>query len=95
MSLDKQTVMTIAHLARLEIDDSEVEKYCLELSNILALVEQMQACDTSDVEPMTHPFDAHLRMREDRVSEKDQRNKFQSLTPNTENGLYLVPKVIE
>ncbi|MCL4135814.1 UNVERIFIED_CONTAM: hypothetical protein GTU68_026892 [Idotea baltica] len=95
MSLDKQTIQTIAHLARLEIDDSEVEKYCSELSNILALVEQMQACDTSNTKPMTHPFDATLRLREDKVSEQDQREKFQSLAPSAEKGLYLVPKVIE
>lgn len=95
MSLDKQTIQAIAHLARLKIDDSEVEKYRDELSNILGLVEQMQACDTADTKPMTHPFDATLRLREDKVSEENQREKFQSIAPSVEDGLYLVPKVIE
>lgn len=95
MTLDKQIVQTIARLARLHIDDSETEKYQHELSNILDLVAQMDAVDTSDVEPMTHPFDATLRMREDNVTETNQRDKFQAVAPSTENGLYLVPKVID
>lgn len=94
MPLEKQTVRTIAHLARLELADSEIEKYHSELSNILELVEQMQACDTSGVEPMTHPFDATLRLRADNVTESNQRDKFQAIAPNSEAGLYLVPKVI-
>lgn len=95
MALDHKTVQDIARLARLDIDDSELEKYGSELSNILSLVEQMEAVDTSGVEPMTHPFDATLRMRADEVSEINQRDKFQSIAPNAEDGLYLVPKVIE
>jgi aspartyl-tRNA(Asn)/glutamyl-tRNA(Gln) amidotransferase subunit C len=95
MSLNNQIVDNIAHLARLKIDASETDKYCVELSNILTLVEQMAACDTSDVEPMTHPFDATLRLRDDLVSEHDQRNKFQTIAPETSEGLYLVPKVID
>lgn len=95
MALDNKTVQDIARLARLNIDDSELEKYGSELSNILNLVEQMEAVDTSGVEPMTHPFDATLRMRTDEVSEINQRDKFQSIAPNAEDGLYLVPKVIE
>lgn len=95
MSLDKQTVETIAHLARLKIEDSEIKKYQSELSNILDLVQQMEACDTAGVEPMTHPFDATMRLRADEVSETNQREKFQKLAPITEDGLYLVPKVID
>lgn len=95
MALDQKTVYTIARLARLKIDDSELEKYGSELSNILNLVEQMEAIDTSGVEPMTHPFDATLRMRADEVSEDNQREKFQTIAPKAENGLYLVPKVID
>ena len=71
MALDNDTVHNIARLARLQISDSEVEKYASELGNILALVEQMEAADTSGVEPMTHPFDATLRLREDRVTENN------------------------
>ena len=95
MSLNKQTVQTIAHLARLKIEDGEVEKYQSELSSILDLVQQMEACDTAGVEPMTHPFDATMRLRADVVSESNQRDKFQAIAPSTEDGLYLVPKVIE
>lgn len=95
MALDNQTVHIIARLARLNIDNSEVEKYRSELSNILDLVAQMEAVDTTGIEPMTHPFDATLRLRDDNVTETDQRDKFQSLAPNSEKGLYLVPKVID
>ena len=99
MPLDKQTITTIAHLSRLEIDANEIQKYQSELSSILGLVEQMEACDTSGIAPMTHPFDATLRLRPDQVTETigstEQRDKFQSLAPTSEEGLYLVPKVIE
>lgn len=95
MSLDKNTVQSIAQLAKLRIDDSQIEKYADELSNILNLVEQMDAADTDGIEPMTHPFDATLRMRLDEVSETDQRDKFHALAPESENGLYVVPKVID
>lgn len=95
MNLDKQTVLDIARLARLNIDDADLEKYQSELSNILNLVEQMDACDTAGVEPMTHPFDATLRLREDIVTETNQRDKFHAIAPSSEDGLYLVPKVID
>ena len=95
MTLDNQTVQSIARLARLAIEDAELEKYRTELSSILDLVAQMEACDTAGIEPMTHPFDATLRMRKDRVTEKNQREKFQAIAPSSENGLYLVPRVID
>ena len=95
MSLDKSQVKKIAHLARLSIDENDVEGYATNLSNILDLVEQMSAVDTSDVVPMSHPFDAVQRLREDKVTEQDRRDDFQAIAPNSEDGLYLVPKVIE
>ena len=95
MALDNQTVHTIARLSRLEINDSEVEKYRDELSTILDLIAQMEACDTSDIAPMTHPFDATMRLREDVVTEENNRKKFQAVAPSSKNGLYLVPKVID
>lgn len=95
MSLDNKTVEDIARLARLEVEPAEVEKYRQELSNILALVAQMEAVDTTHIEPMTHPFDATLRMRPDDITESNQREKFQSIAPSTEAGLYLVPKVLD
>lgn len=95
MSLDKEQVKKIAHLARLKVDDAEVEAYANNLSKILDLVEQMAAADTSDVVPMSHPFDAVQRLREDVVTEENQREAFQQVAPKAEAGLYLVPKVIE
>ena len=95
MTLDKSTVETIAGLARLNVDDTEIDKYQSELSNILDLVEQMDAVNTDGIEPMTHPFDATLRLRDDAVTEHDQREQYQAVAPSTENGLYLVPKVID
>ena len=95
MALDSKTVQDIARLARLKVSEQEIEKYASELSNILDLVAQMEATATDNIEPMTHPFDATLRMREDKITEHDQREKFQAIAPNAENGLYLVPKVID
>ena len=95
MALDNETVQTIARLARIEIDALEVDNTRKSLENILDLVAQMEAVDTSGVEPMTHPFDATMRLRADEVSETNQRDKFQAVAPSTERGLYLVPKVID
>ena len=95
MSLDKSDVEKIAHLARLAIDESTIPDYARDLNNILTLVEQMSAVNTDAVSPMAHPLDAHQRLREDVVSETDQRELFQSIAPKTDAGLYLVPQVIE
>lgn len=95
MSLDKSDVEKIAHLARLAIDESTIPDYARDLNNILNLVEQMSAVDTDAVSPMAHPLDAHQRLREDVVSETNQRELFQSIAPKTEAGVYLVPQVIE
>jgi aspartyl-tRNA(Asn)/glutamyl-tRNA(Gln) amidotransferase subunit C len=95
MSLDKTQVEKIAHLARLQIDPADIPAYATNLSNILDLVEQMSAVDTEGVNPMAHPTDAVQRLREDAVTETDQRDQFQAIAPQVENGLYLVPKVIE
>lgn len=95
MSLDHDQVKKIAHLARLELNEQELEAYTQSLSQILGLIEQMNAVDTTGVTPMAHPQDSHLRLREDKVLETDQHEKFQQNAPATEAGLYLVPKVIE
>jgi len=95
MSLDAEQVKKIAHLARLEINEADIPGYAETLSNILDLVDQMAAVNTDDVEPMAHPMDASQRLREDVVTESNQREHFQSVAPATEDGLYLVPKVIE
>lgn len=93
--LEKTDIERIAHLARLQIADADVDDYVRNLSDILGFVEQMDDVDTSKVEPMAHPLDATQRLRQDVVTETDQREKFQAIAPQTEAGLYLVPKVIE
>lgn len=95
MTMDNKTVNHIAALARIGIDPGEVGGYAAELSRILEFVEQMNAVDTDDVEPLTHPQDRLLRMRDDRVTEADQRDEFQRAAPAVAAGLYLVPRVIE
>jgi aspartyl-tRNA(Asn)/glutamyl-tRNA(Gln) amidotransferase subunit C len=95
MSLDREQVRKIAHLARLQITEQEAVAYADSLSRILGLIEQMNAVDTAGVEPMAHPNEAGLRLRMDAVTEADQRDKFQKIAPAVEAGLYLVPKVIE
>lgn len=95
MSLSPEEVRKIAHLARLEVSDDEVDTYAGELSRILELVDRMNAADTSDITPMAHPQHAIQRLRPDTVSEPDQRERFQALAPATERGLYLVPRVVE
>jgi aspartyl-tRNA(Asn)/glutamyl-tRNA(Gln) amidotransferase subunit C len=95
MTLKIEDVRNIAQLARLQIDDFSIEQYATDLSSILALAEQMNAVDTTDVTPMAHPLDATQRLRPDDVTETDQREKFQAIAPDVKNGFYRVPKVIE
>ena len=95
MSLDADAVKKIAYLARLKIDEADVPGYVNNLSNIIDLVEQMNVVDTEGVVPMSHPMDAVQRLREDKVTETDKREVFQAIAPKTEDGLYLVPQVIE
>lgn len=95
MSLTLSDVRRIAHLARIAVDDSEAEDYLRQLNGIFGLIEEMQAVDTSGIEPMSHAQDLVLRLREDAATESDQHELFQSVAPQVEAGLYLVPKVIE
>jgi len=95
MSLSDSEVRKIAWLARVDIKDNDIAAYAGDLSGILNLIEQMNKTDTSDVTPMAHPLAQAQRLRPDVVTEKNQRELFQSLTPQVESGLYLVPKVIE
>lgn len=95
MSIEVDQVKKIARLASLNVDDADLQSYATNLSNILDMVEQMNAIDTTGVTPMSHPFDAVQRLREDVVTEVDRREAFQKIAPKTEDGLYLVPKVIE
>ena len=95
MSLTLEQVKRIAHLARIEISDDEALTTQGHLNGIFQLIEQMQAVDTSGVEPMAHAQDVSQRLRDDVVSEGDRRAAYQAVAPETEAGLYLVPKVIE
>ena len=95
MALDVSDVEKIAHLARLGIDAEDIPEYTSNLSDILAFVEQLNAVDTTGVEPLAHPLEATQRLRADEVRESDERENFQSIAPQTESGLYLVPQVIE
>jgi aspartyl-tRNA(Asn)/glutamyl-tRNA(Gln) amidotransferase subunit C len=95
MALTHQDVLHIARLARLRVSADEAETAQTQLNSIFGLIEQMQAINTQGIEPMSHALDVAQRLREDKVTESDQRNKFQTVAPAVENGLYLVPKVIE
>ena len=95
MALTLNDVQRIAHLARIEVEPHEAQHVLAQLSGIFQLIEQMQAVNTDGVEPMSHAQDVTLRLREDVATETDQRELFQSLAPQTSDGLYLVPKVIE
>jgi len=95
MKLNVEELHKVAHLARLSIHPKDEESYSQALSNILNLVDEMQRIDTTDVKPMAHPMDASQRLRKDEVTETDQRDHLQKIAPATENGLYLVPRVVE
>ena len=95
MALDKSEVEKIAHLARLHISDAEADEVTNRITDILALIDQMQSVNTEGVEPLAHPLDVVQRLRPDVVTEENQREALQSLAPATEDGLFLVPRVIE
>lgn len=95
MSLSPDEVKKIAHLARLTLSEKEIALFAPQLSNILNFIEQMNKTDTSNIEPLAHAFDASQRLRPDAITEADLRDKYQSIAPQVEAGLYLVPKVIE
>ncbi|MBS3965082.1 MAG: Asp-tRNA(Asn)/Glu-tRNA(Gln) amidotransferase subunit GatC [Methylomonas sp.] len=95
MSLTTDDVKKIAHLARLGIVDQQMNDYARDLSAMLDLMAQMDNLDTTGILPMAHPMDQTQRLRPDSVTETNQREAFQAIAPQTEAGLYLVPKVIE
>jgi aspartyl-tRNA(Asn)/glutamyl-tRNA(Gln) amidotransferase subunit C len=95
MSLTLEQVRRVAHLARIDISEAEAGTTLGHLNGIFSLFEAMQAVDTRGIEPMAHAQDVAQRLRADRVSEDDRRAAYQAVAPETEAGLYLVPKVIE
>ena len=95
MSLTTDEVKKIAYLARLGIDESDITAYASDLSNMLDLMTQMSDTNTDDIKPMAHPMDQMQRLRPDVATEENQRENFQAIAPQTEAGLYLVPKVLD
>ena len=93
--LSREQITRIAHLARLALSEAETTDMGEKLNDILAMVDQMSAVDTSNVEPMSHPQEVMQRLREDAVLESNRRELFQSIAPQVEDGLYLIPRVIE
>lgn len=95
MALSKEEIEKIAFLARIRVDQTDIAALESQLTSILGLVDQLQAADTDAVEPLAHPLDASQRLRADSVTESNRRDAFQAVAPATEEGLYLVPRVIE
>jgi aspartyl-tRNA(Asn)/glutamyl-tRNA(Gln) amidotransferase subunit C len=95
MAISKAEVVKVAHLARLAIPEDRLEGYTQTISDILDLVAQMNAVNTDDVLPLLNPLDATQLLRADEVTETNLRELYQSVAPRVEDGLYLVPKVIE
>ncbi|HWK54153.1 MAG TPA: Asp-tRNA(Asn)/Glu-tRNA(Gln) amidotransferase subunit GatC [Hyphomicrobiales bacterium] len=95
MALASKDIEIIAHLARLHLGEAAQQEALGSITDILGLIDQMQAVDTTGVEPLAHPLDVPQRLREDVVTETDQREQLLKLAPSAENGLFLVPKVIE
>lgn len=95
MNIERHEIEKLATLARIAIDDSTINQVSERLGSVLELVDQLQAADTSGVDPMSHPMQATQRLRDDEVNELNQREALQSTAPDTEDGLFLVPKVIE
>lgn len=95
MPIDQDTIASVARLARIRVAPDQIPALTARINTILAMVDQMAAVDTDGVEPMANPFDARQRLREDAVTETDQRAAFLAIAPATEGGLYLVPKVID
>jgi aspartyl-tRNA(Asn)/glutamyl-tRNA(Gln) amidotransferase subunit C len=100
MSLDLSDVKRLARLAQLDLNDDQAARTLDKLNGIFALVEQMRAVDTAGIEPLNHPIaalqaDLSLRLREDAVTEPNRRDDYQRAAPATQDGLYLVPRVIE
>jgi aspartyl-tRNA(Asn)/glutamyl-tRNA(Gln) amidotransferase subunit C len=95
MSLSPDDVKRIARLARIETSDAEAQATQVQLNSIFDLIATMQAVDTRGIEPMAHAQEVYQRLRDDVVTETDRHGAFQAVAPAVENGLYLVPKVIE
>ena len=95
MTLSPDQIHKLATLAKLKIDDEAMDEISSQLDNIMGLIDHMEQADTENVEPLSHPQDPVLRLREDVATQAGMRDEFMALTPHNQDGLYLVPKVIE
>ena len=95
MTLSLDDVRRIAHLARIDVDVNEVAEVHAKLESIFTMIGELNAIDTTGVEPMSHAQDVVLPLREDRVTETDRHAEYQKVAPAVEDGLYLVPRVVE
>ena len=95
MTIDRADIEKLGELARIAITEANIEATTRSINEVLALVDQLQSANTDQVSPLANPLDATQRLRHDRISESNHREDFQPLAPAAENGLYLVPKVIE
>ena len=95
MAIDKSEIEKLSRLARISVSEEDSADVAERITRILSLVDQLQAVDTTSIAPMSHPLDAVQRLRADEVTELNQREAFQAIAPNAEQGLYLVPKVID
>ena len=95
MSIEKSDIEKLSQLARINVSNDIADKVADRLNDVLTMVNQLQAIDTKNIEPMAHPQDATQRLREDNVTEPDQRQVLMSNAPAQEDGLFLVPKVID
>jgi len=93
MAVSTEEVRKIAYLARLGVDDDKLADYAQEINSVLSLVDQLNAIDTTNIEPMAHPLHASQRLRADEVTESDQRDVLQQGAPDVKNGLFVVPSL--
>ncbi len=95
MALSREEIEYIAHLARLEVSEAEVPVYADKLGRIIEFIAELGQADTGELVPMAHPLDMSQRLRADEVTESVERERYQANAPETENGLYVVPRVVE
>ena len=95
MEVTEDVVKNVAELAQLKLGPEELKRLMTAMQKIVDLAEQMQSIDTRNIEPVSNPLDANQQLRRDEVTEKNERDLYQSIAPETQDGLYLVPKVIE
>ena len=95
MALARGDVEKLAHLARLGLDDTQIDSSTASLNAAIDMINAVQTVNTDGVEPLANPLEAHQRLRPDTVTESNHRDDYQALAPAVENGLYLVPKVID